>query len=298
MMFCLRKAWAPVACLVTGIAVAGPDRESTFNNANGIINTRHNMTQSTMGTGQAGQMNSSRNDYGQVCVYCHTPHGANTSVAAPLWNRTTRQTTYTTYDLLGTGSLTQPVTQPGANSLTCLSCHDGQTAIDSVVNMPGSGGWDPNQMIDSTNEFLNSWPGTAARDSHLGMTETGCLVCHQPGGFGELFPNAPDFKAFAIRTDLTDDHPVGIRFPVGNSDFNQPEAWQNNALYFDRDGNQRMSSDEIRLYSTGEGPEVECASCHDPHGVPSNGSGSNFIKSFLRVDNDTGSAVCMTCHNK
>ena len=37
--------------------------------------------------------------------------------------------TYQTYDLLGTSSLTQPVSQPGVNSLTCLSCHDGTLAI-------------------------------------------------------------------------------------------------------------------------------------------------------------------------
>ncbi|MCK5139565.1 MAG: hypothetical protein KAQ85_06975, partial [Thermodesulfovibrionia bacterium] len=29
------------------------------------------------------------NQYNEVCVYCHTPHSANSSINAPLWNRNT-----------------------------------------------------------------------------------------------------------------------------------------------------------------------------------------------------------------
>ena len=32
-------------------------------------------------------MKLSMNNYGEVCVYCHTPHSANTSIGAPLWNK-------------------------------------------------------------------------------------------------------------------------------------------------------------------------------------------------------------------
>jgi predicted CXXCH cytochrome family protein len=35
-------------------------------------------------------------------------------------------------------------------------------------------------------------------------------------------------------------------------------------------------------------PFVECASCHDPHSTN---------QTFLRIAN-TGSAVCLACHNK
>ena len=50
-------------------------------------------------------------------------------------------------------------------------------------------------------------------------------------------------------------------------------------------------------FESGDGFEVECGSCHDPHGVPSGGNGSAFLPTFLRVTN-AGSAVCLTCHNK
>ncbi len=48
--------------------------------------------------------------------------------------------------------------------------------------------------------------------------------------------------------------------------------------------------------ATGNAPSVECGSCHDPHveeatGTPAAG------KTFLRIAN-TGSAVCLACHNK
>lgn len=248
-------------------------------------------------------MNSARNDYGEVCVYCHTPHGSSSVINAPLWNRTIKATTYTTYNQLGTDSLTGTVTQPGANSLTCLSCHDGQTAIDSIINMPGSGRYSPDQMTSMSNTFLNSWPGTAATNSHLGLasnsaadlgnTDT-CLTCHVPG----TFFNATDFRAFLIGTDLRNDHPVGIPYPIGGSDFKTPAGNKKGTRFFDMNGNAHMDANEIRVYDTGQGPEVECASCHDPHGVPTAGFGSDNIRSFLRVNNNAGSGVCLTCHDK
>jgi len=286
---------------IAGAAVAGGDPAggaTQFTNRDGIKNTRHNLTQSTMQNNQGAQMNSTRNDYGEVCVYCHTPHGTNTTINAPLWNRTTTEKTFQTYNELGTETLTQTVSAPGANSLTCLSCHDGQTAIDSIINMPGSGRYNADQMTSVSDTFLNSWPGTAATNSHRALNDSGCLACHQPTGLGTLFPNAPDFRAFVIGTDLRNDHPVGITFPVGGPDFKVPNGNKNGTRYFDVANTGHMDANEIRVYDTGDGPEVECASCHDPHGVPSAGPGSDHIKSFLRVNNQANSGVCLTCHDK
>ena len=116
---CLFAALSALLLLITAAPVrADVDLPTKFTNIDGVGNTRHNLTQrQTSGGGPAGAtMDSYRNDYLEVCVYCHTPHGANSNVAAPLWNRTMKATTYQTYDLLNTASLTQPVTQPGINS--------------------------------------------------------------------------------------------------------------------------------------------------------------------------------------
>lgn len=239
-------------------------------------------------------MDTVRNNYGEVCVYCHTPHGANTTVNLPLWNRTIKTTTYTTYNELGTSTLTQNVSQPGDASLTCLSCHDGQTAVDSIVNMPGSGYYKASQMTTQDNAFLNTWPGASAY--HNSLAVGGCLFCHS----ADAPTGATDFAAFAIGTDLKNDHPVGVTFPATNgpgTDFNTPSGIKGTTRYFDIDSNGKMDSGDVRLYDTAGAVKVECASCHDPHGVPSAGPGTVFKPSFLRVSN-ANSTLCMICHNK
>jgi predicted CXXCH cytochrome family protein len=62
-----------------------------------------------------------------ACQYCHAPHNANITVqGAPLWNRDMPDAnTYTVY----TSNTLKSAVALGANSLTCLSCHDGQVAM-------------------------------------------------------------------------------------------------------------------------------------------------------------------------
>jgi len=338
-------------------APAPPSKSTKFSNIGSIANTRHNMTQETAldsnGESVSQWMGNSRNNYGEVCVYCHTPHGANLSNSqvagfnGPLWNRTIKVTNYQTYDELKTTSLTQDVTSsPGSASLTCLSCHDGQTAIDAVINMPGSGlgntsNWDNADY--SNGGFLDSWPPSGGGPTnHGGLNSTdgvlgngqgssflapcpdpighvgcffdgfnwyaspativdgkGCMSCHSDvgsnvlGGAGQIV----DFRLFNIGTDLRNDHPIGITFPTTNgsgTDWNTPANSQGSSQYFMTINNGRMDKEEIRIYNG----RVECASCHDPHGVPTAGPGTVFNKTFLRKQNTDGSAVCLTCHNK
>jgi len=358
----------------------GPQDQTRFSNIGSIANTRHNMTQSTAvdpNGSIGGIMNGVRNDYGQVCVYCHTPHAANSTAAAPLWNRTIKAHTYATYDQLGT-QLTQVIGQPGPASLTCLSCHDGLTAVDSIINMPGSGMADNAQATSQNTTFLDSWSGNAggfaAAPSHAGLNSddsttngfvegngtgvtnvtqgsansvitntgpptppaggsvtltgcnpgifgpplnllpvgyclytvttpatldpaAGCLVCHADGGLAGFGGVIADFRILNIGTDLTNDHPIGITFPAttgAGTDWNTPGGTKGTSLFFDNDSNGQMGKGEIRTYNG----NVECASCHDPHGVPSAGPGTEHNPTFLRVDNSDASAVCLTCHNK
>jgi hypothetical protein len=294
---------ALVLLVVGGGAVyAATDQPTKFINKGSIANTRHNLTQqpadNSLGLDN-GMMAGVRNNYGEVCVYCHTPHGADGAKKLPLWNRTTLATTYKTYNELNTSTLTQSVSQPGVNSLSCLSCHDGQTAVDSIINMPGSGRYDVNQASGTNTQFLNTWTGGTGV-GHQGLNDTGCLVCHQPGGAGAAFPGATDFTVFRIGTDLTNDHPVGVSYPATSgtvTDFNTPKGKKGATFFFDVNGDGHMDDADVRLYDTGGTAKVECASCHDPHGVPSGAAGSVFKPTFLRVAN-TNSALCLTCHAK
>lgn len=291
--------------------VEAAEYPTNFTNQGSIINTRHNMTQSTAGVSSA--MVTARNNYGEVCVYCHTPHGANDTSQVqkiPLWNRTYLSNTYQTYDQLGTSTLSQTVTQPGANSLSCLSCHDGTVAIDSIINMPGSGRYSATAKTSHDENHLdNNWannavyPGTTRSNNHHAIGPTspgggvGCMACHSgPSGI-EV---ASDFSAFYIGTDLRNDHPVGILYPASTgpgTDFNSTTGTRGSLKFFDSNSNGRADTREVRLYDTGDGHEVECASCHDPHGVPSGAPGSTFNPVFLRVAN-AGSTLCLTCHIK
>ncbi|MGK7346255.1 MAG: cytochrome c3 family protein [Candidatus Nitrospinota bacterium M3_3B_026] len=297
-----RAAILALAVIAAGAPAAladGWDPTSAASNTGSIANTRHNLTVPYQDAMDQTRMNIARNNYGEVCVYCHTPHGANSTMPkAPLWNRTNPSNTYTLYNLPLTSG--QAPTQPGVNSVTCLSCHDGTVGVDSIINMPGSGRYSAAQETAHNEAFLDTWPNPDDilihdLDGKQGKLTTCQGTCHNPSGWVP----APDFTVFVIGTDLTDDHPVGVQLPdTATYDFKAPGATDGSLQFFDTNGDGRADNNEVRFYDTGEGYEVECASCHDPHGVESAGPGSEFIPSFLRVNNNNASSLCLTCHDK
>ena len=169
--------------------------------------------------------------------------------------------------------------------------------------MPGSGNYQASQTTSQNTAFLDAWDGATGPTNHFGLNSNnntmgdgagtqGCIICHRTA----LSFSFPDFTLFNIGTDLTNDHPVGITFPAATgagTDWNTPGGTKGTSLYFDVNTNTKMDKDEIRIYSG----QVECGSCHDPHGVPDPANGNQFKPTFLRVAN-TGSALCLTCHSK
>lgn len=296
---CLKLCLWRMLALPLAASAGEFDWPTQFLNTGGIINTRHNMTQSTLTpAGFMATTKAYRNRYGSVCIYCHTPHGANASAAAPLWNRLSPVGPYTTYDKLGTSSLTQTVYNPGAASLPCLSCHDGSQATDRIINMPGAGQYSPTATQIWAPWVVNDQYSKTTVHARLSTEAPSCLSCHSPDGI------ATDFTVAVIGKDLTNDHPIGVIYPTingGDTGWNTPGGSKVVAgltnKFFDENGNGRMDKGDIRLYDTGNGASVECASCHDPHGVPSGAAGSSFLPTFLRKPIE-GSGVCMTCHAK
>lgn len=104
-----------------------------------VVDTLHDMTTISSQVGATPGTS-------EVCVYCHTPHGANTSdyPNAPLWNKenVTGASNYQPYSSTATGSIqgTISTTVTGVTK-ACLSCHDGSLAVYSMVNVPNSGGY-------------------------------------------------------------------------------------------------------------------------------------------------------------
>lgn len=81
----------------------------------------------------------------QVCIFCHTPHNANVSEQAPLWNRKFSTETFSRYSSAtlqirvnptartASGYLANPEAQPDGSSKLCLSCHDGVSSLGVVL---------------------------------------------------------------------------------------------------------------------------------------------------------------------
>jgi len=74
---------------------------------------------------------------GEICLPCHTPHGANISVVdSPLWNHAVTVATFQVYQS-STINATD-IGQPSGRSKLCLSCHDGTVALDSYGGRTGT----------------------------------------------------------------------------------------------------------------------------------------------------------------
>ncbi|MBI5753442.1 MAG: cytochrome c3 family protein [Hydrogenophilales bacterium] len=247
--------------------------------AAGISATKHNL-------GSTGTGTNKFDGTGEICVFCHTPHGADTTAAVPLWNRKLpAPATYTTYNSLGTTSLDGATAPVGSVSIACLSCHDGTQAMNVMINAPGSGNYNAAGFT-----LAGTWTGPAQTASPGGSLGYASIV--------------------NIGTDLRNDHPIGIQYGGGGQTvttpsgaFNDPDfkattfaTLNGNPVWWVDTGGAGRQKTDIMLYTRNEAsvaggnqPFVECASCHDPH--------TDAQPTFLRVAN-LGSAVCLACHTK
>jgi len=92
-----------------------------------VRSTKHNLSASSTNTIRAATVN-------EVCVFCHTPHGAYQS--RPIWNRNlSYQDNVTLYNVYGSTTLDSNVVRPTGASKLCLSCHDGTLAFGSLMNL-------------------------------------------------------------------------------------------------------------------------------------------------------------------
>jgi predicted CXXCH cytochrome family protein len=165
-----------------------------------------------------------------VCIFCHTPHNSATGAAAlaPLWNRAASVATgWTMYS--GSVQATIPGT-PAAESMACLSCHDGATAIDALL-------YNPDAIAVTVNAVANGAIGD--------LSATGADM----GGLGGTPGTA----------DLSNDHPISIEYGLDTDGAMATIAAVQAA---DLAGT-------VKLFGSGN-DQVECASCHNPHDTTNN----------------------------
>ena len=283
-------ALAAVALLLVALL---PARLADAQRVSDVRGTRHNLSSSGTGATHAGTGSTS-----EICVFCHTPHGATqadqggTPLRAPLWNR--RVPAGTTYTPYASSSMDAQAivdgfdAQPGGSSKLCLSCHDGTLAIGNVNVLNGQN--------NATIPMLGTGPGGT-----------------MPPGAG----TSTGYTRF-LGTDLRNDHPISVTF---------------NAALAARDGELRAVDAQQRypagsgsvlavrapgvkpllpLEATGGGGpgnngQVQCATCHDPHIRELDASKGN--QKFLRAQrfqeaapaathNPAADIVCLSCHDK
>ncbi len=228
-----------------------------------IANTPHNLSAS----GAGGVTATSES---QICVFCHTPHHAESIPNAPLWNRQASGATYTPYTSNSIDANDIAAT-PGGSSKLCLSCHDGTIAIGSV-------------------NVLNA-------QSNVTIDMTGV-------GAGGVMPSgAGDSTGFTrkLGTDLRNDHPISFTYDGAlagvDGELRNPDVEPHIA----------NRAPGVRPDVPLESGQVECTSCHDPHIRDTDLTQS--IK-FLRLNrfqtafpsgggfNPSGDSLCLACHDK
>jgi predicted CXXCH cytochrome family protein len=213
----------------------------------------------------------------EVCVYCHTPHGANKSKGYTnnpnnisdtgpnlggqfLWNRALPANTFLPYTS-DTYTFKGSEPQPSINSLLCLSCHDGIGAMNVLLNYPAD--WDPSMAPGSS---YNQFGDFSVNDPNIGPLNIGGASCTGDTCTGGV--------------DLRNDHPIGFNYDTAQA--------------ADSGLRQRTSLPTIlqqRLAISGN--KVECSTCHDPHLTNYPGQDNMFL-----VMSNSGSALCLACHIK
>lgn len=269
-----------------------------------IRGTKHNLsaaadgsgyTNPTAGAGTVPTRNIKATSETQICVFCHTPHGANTG-ATPLWNRKLAGNGYTqSYVLYDSNTLDAKqvqgsLDQPGGSSKLCLSCHDGTVAVGNVNVLNGIS---PTPNPQGTSTIATS--GGTTMPTGSGATS----------GFTRN-----------LGTDLSNDHPISVSYndTLANRDGELRYPSANPTLIGVRTATVKP---KLKLEKTGtpgaNQAQVQCATCHDPHIRETDTTVGN--QKFLRLNrfqqrayttapaaydptDNTGDIICLACHDK
>lgn len=251
--------------LLAAVAMLLPLTPALAKGPANVANTWHNLST----TGPVVGMASYATNEDEVCIFCHTPHGGNTT--GPLWNRSLPgAASYTQYNSVTLSSYLQGLSAArpvNDESLICLSCHDGTISVNHLLNTS-------NDIGTPQTAFVLFGDPTDTKIISLGA-----------GG-----PN--------LGTDLSDDHPISFSYDQVLADASyQPGGARDGQLRpvgSTADSNSALGwqGEGVRFF--GADHRVECSSCHDPH--------VDYItntdyRPFL-IRPNTGSALCLACHNK
>lgn len=145
--------------------------------------------------------------------------------------------------------------------------------MDTTATAPG----------DASKMCLSCHDGTVAYNALINMPGSG------KNGTSTIGPDSLMTGWDKIGPNLSNDHPIGMIYNVAytqeNGGLHTPTGGVNgrNATVSDGTNSLPLSGSALATAT------VECTSCHDPH--------KTTYGEFLRIAN-TGSQMCLTCHNK
>jgi predicted CXXCH cytochrome family protein len=230
-----------------------------------IANSKHDLSVNSTN----GGIKAAAGGPDQICIFCHTPHGARAQLL--LWNQapSTNATSGWTAPNNVTTATTTLAADLSAVSKRCLNCHDGSVAIGDLAN---AGGGVAGQ-ITLTDPRIPSHITANALDADAGANRVGV------GG------------------DMTGNHPVSVSYPgqTGSGYTALPATYNATTAAGCTGGAVNCVSGSaaglaMKLFGAVGTLQVECATCHDVH----NDAGQTFL---LKVAN-TNSALCLGCHVK
>lgn len=190
----------------------------------------------------------------------------------------------------------------------CKPCHTPHNAI--ATNLSGRL-W--NHTLSTASYTLHTThvngidPGKAGAQADMDRVSNLCLSCHDGtvaldsfgGKTGSVMISSVGDGRGSLGTDLTNDHPVGVAVVYKEeSNFSGHYSYKSIAsakaagLRFNTVTGTRTYNDPVTGVSkTVNNEAIGCSTCHDVH----NGSGN--ADGLLRLSN-SGSSVCLSCHNK
>ncbi len=264
-----------IVTALSALTAASAYANVTTNAGGGVLGSVHDMNSVGAGIVPDAQ--------GRVCAFCHTPHHALDASAPgygdymPLWSHTLTTQAYTqygadsyTYDA-GKDTAIDPLVGP---TRLCMSCHDGAIAPDQHYGATSA----TNKKF-AGNEFTGA-------DLQIGVGANGALNRTHPIGFN---------LAAAVAAD---EGSTGSNPGAGNGF--KPGVGDGTARFL---GNPVSKTIGTQLYNG----FMTCATCHDVHNKdnapnPVGGGDADHKdtvgRNYLVFSPQTGSQLCLSCHNK
>jgi hypothetical protein len=247
------KNLLPVGVAVSALILSAPALRA------GIVGSPHDFSHEAW--------NISPSDPNSVCGPCHQPHHAD-STKAPLWGHTTTSQAFTMYNTANvpvSKMKAVPDSTPTHQSIACLSCHDGVTAVNSYGDPPNPKGGSAVTITNSAaigTDLTHSHPISFVYDNNL-------------AGNG--------VSGSATQDKWLKDPSLNYLVPVS--------------------GTFVPGSDpSINGFLLNNNHRVECSSCHDVHnqeGTPFDINSNPKLVKINGIDSASrGSLLCRSCHIK